>query len=182
MCFSSSEFPKGFCNGHTFDTSLQQLIKLSTTSCDAFDIFSLLKYCHTRLETLALDLLSDFIQLFDLSLCNAFDIYNRPVPNSADPISVNARKTRSGVSIFILVLMLVFVLAGRYIVTNCETPIGILFGTALGVYTGYLWHSFLRACGMGQFDDIFGISNRLLSREASGSSAPKVCVPVKEKD
>jgi len=115
-------------------------------------------------------------------ICNAFEIYNRPVPKSADPISVNARKTRCGVSIFILILMLVFVLAGRYTVSNCETPIGILFGTALGVYTGYLWHSFLRACGMGKFDDIFGISNRLLSREAAGDSAPKVCVPVKDKD
>ena len=115
-------------------------------------------------------------------ICNAFDIYNRPVPKSADPISVNARKTRCGVSIFILILMLIFVLAGRYTVTNCETPIGILFGTALGIYTGYLWYTFLRSCGMGQFDDIFGISNRLLSREAAGDSAPKVCVPVEDKN
>lgn len=115
-------------------------------------------------------------------ICNAFDIYNRPVPKSADPISVNARKTRCGVSIFILILILIFVLAGRYTVTNCETPIGILFGTALGIYTGYLWYTFLRSCGMGQFDDIFGISNRLLSREAAGDSAPKVCVPVEDKN
>lgn len=115
-------------------------------------------------------------------ICNAFDIYNRPVPKSADPISVNARKTRCGVSIFILILMLIFVLAGRYSVTNCETPLGILIGTTLGVYTGYLWYAFLRACGMGQFDDIFGISNRLLSREAAGDSAPKVCVPVEDKN
>ena len=108
---------------------------------------------------------------------NAYDIYNRPVPNSADPISVNARKTRCGVSMFIIIVMLVFVLLGRGIVTNCETMIGMILGITLGSYTGYVWYYFLRSCGMGQFDDIFGISSRLLSREAAGDSAPKVCVP-----
>ena len=111
---------------------------------------------------------------------NAFDIYNRQVPKSADPIAVNARKTRTGVSIFILILMLGFVLAGRYTVTNCETFLGLVIGIILGIYTGYVWYIFLRSCGMGQFDDIFGISNRLLSREASGNATPKVCVPVSE--
>jgi hypothetical protein len=108
---------------------------------------------------------------------NAYDIYNRPVPKSADPTSVNARKTRCGVSMFVISIMLVFVLVGRSVVTNCETGIGITLGVALGSYTGYVWYYFLRSCGMGQFDDIFGISSRLLSREASGNSAPKVCVP-----
>jgi hypothetical protein len=109
---------------------------------------------------------------------NAFDIYNRQVPKSADPIAVNARKTRTGVSIFILILMLIFVLAGRYIVTNCETFLGLVIGIILGIYTGYIWYTFLRSCGMGQFDDIFGISNRLLSREAAGNATPNVCLPV----
>jgi hypothetical protein len=113
---------------------------------------------------------------------NAYDIYNRPVPKSADPISVNARKTRCGVSMFIITIMLVFVLVGRFVVTNCETSLGMLLGVSLGCYTGYIWYYFLRSCGMGQFDDIFGISSRLLSREASGNSAPKVCVPIEDKN
>jgi hypothetical protein len=108
---------------------------------------------------------------------NAYDIYNRPVPKTADPTSVNARKTRCGVSMFVITVLFVFVLVGRSVVTNCETGIGITLGIALGSYTGYVWYYFLRSCGMGQFDDIFGISSRLLSREASGNSAPKVCVP-----
>jgi hypothetical protein len=111
---------------------------------------------------------------------NAYDIYNRPVPKTADPTSVNARKTRCGVSMFIIVIMLVFVLVGRGVVTNCETIISMPLGVALGSYTGYVWYYFLRSCGMGQFDDIFGISSRLLSREAAGNSAPKVCVPIED--
>ena len=37
----------------------------------------------------------------------------------------------------------------------------------------------MRNCGFGRFDDIFGISNRLLSPEANETIPPTVCVPTK---
>ncbi len=119
-----------------------------------------------------------FVYLF----MNAYDIYNRDVPKYADPVAVNARKTRCAMSMFAIVLVGVLVLLARFSITHCETALGMFIGLGLGIWTGTSWYGFLRKCGVGQFDDIFGISNRLLSREASGDKAPKVCVPVNNEE
>ena len=61
---------------------------------------------------------------------------------------------------------------------HCETLLGIIIGLLTGGWLGYGWYNIARACGLGQFDDIFGMSSRLLSRAAGGDTAPQVCVPV----
>jgi len=115
--------------------------------------------------------------IYSYLFLNAYDIYNRAAPKWADPVSLNGRKTRSGMSMFIISVLFVITIIGRFAITHAETILGLIVGSGLGITTGYIWYTFLRNCGMGQFDDIFGITNRLLSREASGNSAPKVCVP-----
>jgi hypothetical protein len=115
--------------------------------------------------------------IYSYLFLNAYDIYNRAAPKWADPVSLNGRKTRCAMSMFIICVLFVVTVIGRMAVTHAESILGLIIGSALGAYTGYAWYVFLRNCGMGQFDDIFGITNRLLSREASGNSAPKVCVP-----
>jgi hypothetical protein len=115
-----------------------------------------------------------FVYLFS----NAYDIYNRDVPKWADPTAVNARKTRCAMSMFAIAFVGLLVQFARYSVMHSVRALGMFVGVGFGVWTGMTWYKFLRSCGVGQFDDVFGISNRLLSREASGNKAPKVCVPV----
>ena len=115
--------------------------------------------------------------IYSYLFLNAYDIYNRAAPKWADPVSLNGRKTRCAMSMFVICVLFVVTVIGRMAVTHAESILGLIIGSALGIFTGYVWYNFLRNCGMGQFDDIFGITNRLLSREASGNSAPKVCVP-----
>lgn len=120
--------------------------------------------------------------IFTYLFVNAYDIYNRDAPKWADPTAVNARKTRTAMSMFAIILIGVLTILARWSVSHCETALGLFLGLGLGIWTGISWYGFLRSCGVGQFDDIFGISNRLLSREASGNKAPKVCVPVNNED
>ncbi len=111
-------------------------------------------------------------------ILNAHDLYTRETPKSADPIAVKARKTRALMSIVFLSVALFLLLLIRSSVMVCEPwyMIAIYAGLGGGVATG--WYKFVRNCGLGHFDDIFGISGRLLSKEASGIKSPKMCLPI----
>jgi len=115
---------------------------------------------------------------FTYIFVNAYDIYNRRVPQKADQTAVNARKTRCVMSMIFIVALFIIAIIGRYSIMHCETMFGMIIGLLVGGGLGYGWYDFSRSCGVGQFDDIFGISSRLLSRAASGGTAPKICVPV----
>ena len=47
---AGSEFPKRFCNSHTFHPTLQQCIKTVTSRRDPSDPFSFLEDLHSSLE------------------------------------------------------------------------------------------------------------------------------------
>jgi high-affinity Fe2+/Pb2+ permease len=63
---------------------------------------------------------------------------------------------------FVLSVFFVIFMILRYSVSGCETPLGMLIGTTLGGVLGYGWYQALRSCGLGQFDDIFGIKTQLI--------------------
>jgi len=115
---------------------------------------------------------------FTYIFTNALTIYNHDVPSKADPTLVAARKTRCVMSMIFIVAFFIIVLIGRFSIMHCETGLGAVLGLLTGGTLGYYWYQFSRMCGLGQFDDIFGISNRLLSSVAAGNSAPQICVPV----
>jgi hypothetical protein len=111
-------------------------------------------------------------------ILNANDLYTRKIPKESDPIGVNARKTRMAMSMTVLSIVFVLVLSVRYAIMKCDTTLGFLTSIGLGGGLAYGWYTFVRNCGVGHFDDIFGISSRLLSKEASGLVSPKACVPL----
>lgn len=111
-------------------------------------------------------------------ILNASDIYSRKVPKEADPIGINARKTRMAMSMTVLAIVSILVLVVRYAIMKCDTPLGFLTSIGVGGGLAYGWYRFVRNCGVGHFDDIFGISSRLLSKEAAGIVSPKACVPI----
>jgi hypothetical protein len=116
---------------------------------------------------------------FAYLILNANDLYTRKTPKSADKVGVNARKSRMLMSIAMLSIFGALSLIVRFAVTHCENALGMLTGISLGGGLAYGWYTFVRNCGIGHFDDIFGVSARLLSKEAAGLVSPKVCVPSK---
>jgi len=145
------------------------------TTCTLFDVLSEKSEPLNGVPTVWTPMTVFF---FTYLFLNAYDIYNRPVPKGVDESAVNARKTRCGMSMFTIVIVFVLVMIGRYSLMHCENALGLGIGSLLGLFTAWMWYSFVRSCGLGRFDDIFGISNRMLSPEVAGTVPTKVCVPV----
>lgn len=115
-----------------------------------------------------------FVYLF----MNAYDLYNRPVQPKASSAAVDARKYQTVVAMIIICIMGLATTYVRYASgQGCETGIGMLVGLLTGGGLGYLWYKFIRACGLGRIDDLFGIGNRILPLQTLEEQDPKVCVP-----
>ena len=112
---------------------------------------------------------------FTYLFLNAYDIYTREIPNNADEIAVDARKKRCGMSMFFIIVLALLCIFARYSVTHCENGLGLTIGTGVGIFLSYLWYQMVRACGTGIFDDIFGITSRMLSPNANMANA-QACV------
>ena len=118
-------------------------------------------------------------------ICNALQLYNADVFNSAalnspDAASTEAKvKKRKGqvmIALISIILFAVIILWYR-ISSGCEKWIGILL-TAAGFGTaGYYWYDLLSMVGQGRLSDIFGIANRLLAPSAI-KNGPIACVPI----
>jgi hypothetical protein len=118
-------------------------------------------------------------------ICNALQLYNIDMSNSASINSANAADTemkvkkRKGQAMVALISIILFALIVLYFRMNagCERAIGILL-TAAGFGTaGYYWYDLLSMVGQGRLSDIFGIANRLLAPSAI-KNGPIACVPI----
>lgn len=118
-------------------------------------------------------------------ICNALQLYNTDMSNSASINSANAPDTkmkeqkRKGQAMVALISISLFALIVLYfrLTKGCEQWIGILL-TAAGFGTaGYYWYDLLSKVGQGRLSDIFGIANRLLAPSAI-KNGPIACVPI----
>jgi hypothetical protein len=118
-------------------------------------------------------------------ICNALQLYNTDMSNSASINSANApdikmkEQKRKGQAMVALISIILFALIILYFRINkgCEKWIGILL-TAVGFGTaGYYWYDLLSMVGQGRLSDIFGIANRLLAPSAI-KNGPIACVPI----
>jgi hypothetical protein len=118
-------------------------------------------------------------------ICNALQLYNTDMLNSASINSANASDTemkvkkRKGQAMIALISIILFALIVLYfrLTKGCEQWIGILL-TAAGFGTaGYYWYDLLSHVGQGRLSDIFGIANRLLTPSAI-QNGPIACVPI----
>lgn len=115
-----------------------------------------------------------FVYLFS----NAYRVYTLQTNSKASKTSVEARKSQSVMAMTLVVGLGIVTTMVRYSTTGCETAIGVLTSWLVGGGVAYGWYSFMRKCGLGRLDDVFGIQNRILPLQSYEGSDPQVCVPV----
>lgn len=113
---------------------------------------------------------------FTYLFVNGKKLYDMKASDKAPKHAVEARKSQAAMSMAIIVAVAVIVTIFRY-GTSCETALGVLASWGLGGGLAYGWYSFMRACGLGRLDDIFGIANRILPLQSYEDKEPTVCVP-----
>lgn len=99
---------------------------------------------------------------FTYLITNAAYIYTAPAQKDSSEEAIKRRKFKTGSSMFVLAAFFIIFMILRFSVSDCETTLGMLVGTVWGGGLGYLWYRALRDCGLGQFDDIFGIQTQIL--------------------
>lgn len=113
-----------------------------------------------------------FVYLF----INGLKLYEKQEVSNAPKGAVTARKSQAALSMAVIVGLATVFTFMRY-ATGCETGLGVLLSSLLGGWLAVGWYKFMRACGLGRLDDIFGISNRILPMQSMEEQAPTVCVP-----
>lgn len=113
---------------------------------------------------------------FTYLISNANNLYNKQTNSIAPKAATEARKFQTMTSMVLLIAAAIIFTILRF-ATACETPLGIIIGWIVGAGLGYGWYKFMRNCGLGRLDDIFGISNRLLPYQSYQEPTPTVCVP-----
>jgi len=107
---------------------------------------------------------------------NAKMLYDKQADTKAPQAAVEARKSQAVLSMMILTGFAIFFTLARY-ASGCETGLGMILSWLLGGWLGFGWYKFMRACGLGRLDDLFGISNRILPQQAYEDQVPTVCAP-----
>lgn len=113
---------------------------------------------------------------FSYLFSNALKLYNIQESSKAPANQVRARKSQAVTSMIGIVGLGILITILRA-ATTCETLLGIFVSWILGGYLGYFWYDFMRSCGLGRLDDLFGISNRILPMQSYEEADPTVCVP-----
>jgi hypothetical protein len=113
---------------------------------------------------------------FTYLFLNAQDLYSKQSSSKASKAAIDARKNQTMISMVILSIAAILFTLIRYS-TTCEKGLGVVISWVLGGSIAVGWHSFMRQCGLGRLDDIFGISNRLLPMQSYEEPSPTVCVP-----
>jgi hypothetical protein len=113
---------------------------------------------------------------FSYLFFNAYRLYTKQGESKAPQEAVTARKSQAVMSMILLSAIGILFTIMRY-GTSCETALGILVSWLLGSGLAYGWYEFMRRCGMGRLDDLFGISNRILPMQSYEDKSPSICVP-----
>ena len=113
---------------------------------------------------------------FTYLFINALRLYKKQETSKAPASSVAARKSQSMTSMIIIIAVGIIFAIMRY-ATSCETMLGMILGSLLGGSIAYGWNKFMKRCGLGRLDDLFGISNRILPLQSYEETEPTVCVP-----
>lgn len=114
---------------------------------------------------------------FAYLMVNASDLYSRATNSKAPKAATDARKSQAIMSMSIVGIVALVTALLRY-GTSCETAIGVLVSGLLGYGLAKGWFDFMRNCGMGRLDDIFGISNRILPLQSYESGPQVTCMEV----
>lgn len=111
-----------------------------------------------------------FVFLF----ANASALYSREASVDADPNKVENRKAQAMTAMMLITAVFSGLLMLRLWYTQCETTVGILFGTALVAPIAVAWYEITSMCG-ARDADIFGILQKILPPNAR-DDPPMTCV------
>jgi hypothetical protein len=114
-----------------------------------------------------------FVYLFE----NAYRLYIKQQAEKAPSQAVMARKAQALISMIVIGMIGVVCVMLRY-ATACETGFGVFLSILLGGYMAHGWYKFMRVCGLGKLEDLFGISSRILPLQSYEELEPTVCIPV----
>lgn len=115
---------------------------------------------------------------FTYLFTNALDLYNKQSSSKASTAAVDARKSQTMISMITIIITGIIFTIFRFS-TGCESGLGVTVSLVIGVLLANGWHAFMRQCGLGRLDDVFGISNRLLPLQSYEGPDNTVCVPTK---
>lgn len=143
--------------------------------CAIFTTGTTEDYALNGVPSLWLSMIAFF---FAYLFMNAYDLYSRAENSKAPKLATDARKSQAIVSMVIVGITAAIFLLMRYGISNCETAVGLLVSSLLGVGLAKGWFTFMRNCGMGRLDDIFGISNRILPLQSYEAPTQVTCMEV----
>jgi len=106
---------------------------------------------------------------------NAISLYIEEPRANADPEKVNNRKSQSIISLIMITILGIFTAAAKTALQGGETLLGIIMASLTGTILAYFWFHFLKRCGAGRLEDVFGIQARILP-ESSTANKPIVCL------
>jgi hypothetical protein len=166
-----------FLFANSLPESLQSLWLVANAGapqCAIFTVGETADYALNGVPSLWMTMMAFF---FSYLMVNAYELYTKASNSKAPKAATDARKSQAVTSMAVVgVTALVFTLL-RY-GSSCETAIGVLVSGLLGYGLAKGWFDFMRKCGMGRLDDIFGISNRLLPLQSYESPTQVTCMEV----
>lgn len=158
-----------------------QISGANAEACTLFTVGASLTDKAVTMNTVPTFWMSMMAFFFTYLFSNALKLYNLQEQSKAPKHAVNARKSQAVISMMIVVGVAIVTTLLRY-ATTCETFLGILVSWGVGGALGYSWYEFMRNCGLGRLDDLFGISNRILPLQSYEEEQPTVCVPTATSD
>jgi hypothetical protein len=160
----------------TVPPSLWQIYAANVDACSLFT--SMNKALPETMNVVPSYWLSIMAFFFTYLFSNAQDLYNKQSSSKASKTAVDARKNQTMITMVILSISAILFTLVRYS-TSCETGLGVIISWLLGAGVAVGWYAFMKQCGLGRLDDIFGISNRLLPMQSYEEPNPSMCVPTK---
>jgi len=109
------------------------------------------------------------------AITNASFLYTEVAQDNADEEKVLHRKEQAITSIVLISIAALSVLTARYVITGCETPIGLGLATLAIAPLGFGWYKLASLCG-ARNADVFGIAAKMLPYHAT-DPPPIMCVP-----
>jgi hypothetical protein len=93
--------------------------------------------------------------------CNAYELYKMPASDGAKEVQVKARQFKAATSMAILFIVGIATIWLRFGTSSCETLLGVII-SASSIGIAVAWYNFMKSCGLGRLDDVFGVSNRIV--------------------
>lgn len=107
-------------------------------------------------------------------ITNAAFLYNEVPQDKAVESKVRHRKEQALTAIILTTLVTLILVALRFLVTECETALGIALAGAVAIPLGVGWYYFASLCG-ARNADVFGIAAKMLPAGAT-EPPPMMCV------